>query len=169
VNLGAVNKVSMKELRALFEKLGHENVQTYLQSGNVVFDAHSATVKKITAELEKAVLRTFNVESSIVLRTRRQLQRVVEGFPYSTRGARPSSMQVMFLAKRPSPRAVKTLDTDRSPPDKFQVSGSEIYLWFPGGSGRSKLSIDYFEKNLQTRGTLRNLNTITKLLELMQR
>jgi uncharacterized protein (DUF1697 family) len=74
----------------------------------------------------------------------------------------------MFLAKPPAPTAIEKLDPDRSPPDDFELKGREIYLRYPNGSGRSKLTIDYFERILGTPATARNWNTITKVLKLMQ-
>jgi uncharacterized protein (DUF1697 family) len=166
VNLGSVNKVPMKELRTLFEGMGHESVRTYLQSGNVIFNARSSSPKKLAAEIEDAVFQAFEVRSSVILRTSRELQRTAEGNPFRVEGAKPSALQVMFLADRPSSTAVKTLEPDRSAPDQFRLKGREIYLWLPNGAARSKLTIDYFEKRLETRATARNWNTVTKLLDL---
>jgi uncharacterized protein (DUF1697 family) len=166
VNLGSVNKVPMKELKTVFEDMGHEGVRTYLQSGNVILEARSSSSKKLAAEIEDAVFKAFGVKSSVILRTAKDLQRTVEGNPFPVKGAKPTSLQVMFLADRPSPSAVKSLDPDRSPPDQFHVKDREVYLWLPNGGARSKLTNDYFEKRLGTRATARNWNTITKLLDL---
>jgi uncharacterized protein (DUF1697 family) len=166
INLGSVNKVPMKELTTVFQDMGHEGVRTHLQSGNVIFDARSSSSKKLAAEIENAVFKAFGVRSPVILRAARDLQRTVEGNPFPVQGAKPTSLQVMFLADRPSSTAVKTLDPDRSPPDQFHVKGREIYLWLPNGGGRSKLTNDYFEKRLGTSATARNWNTITKLLDL---
>jgi uncharacterized protein (DUF1697 family) len=169
INVGGANKVPMKELRALFEELGHEDVRTYLQSGNVVFEGRSSTSRKLAAEIESAIAKSFDLTVSVIVRTRRELERVTTGNPFPTQGVNPTSLHVMFLAKSASAKAIRTLDPDRSPPDEFEVRGSEIYLRFPKGSGRSKLTIDYFEKKLGTRATARNWNTVVKVLELMQR
>jgi len=169
INLGGVNKVPMKELRTLFEELGYEDVQTYLQSGNVVFEAKSSTSKRLAAEIEGAITEAFKPAVSVIVRTHRELERVATGKPFPTEGVKPSSLHVMFLAEPASAKAIKTLDPDRSPPDEFEVKGREVYLLFPNGSGRSKLTLDYFEKKLGTRGTGRNWNTVVKVLELMQR
>jgi uncharacterized protein (DUF1697 family) len=166
INLGSLNKVPMKELRAVFEDMGHEGVRTYLQSGNVVFDARSSSPKKLAAKIEDAVFEAFDVKSSVILRTSRELQRAAQANPFQMEGAKPSSLQVMFLADRPASAAVKTLDADRSLPDQFRVKGREIYLWLPNGAARSKLTNDYFEKRLGTHATARNWNTVTKLLDL---
>ena len=167
INLGSVNKVSMPELRTLFESLGHSDVRTYVQSGNVVFEASSSASKKLAREIEEAIERTFGLAIPAVLRTRAQLQRVAVNNPFMSEGVKPTFLHVMFLAETPSSTAVRALDPDRSPPDKFAVKGREIYLCFPRGSGRSKLTIDYFEKKLGTRATGRNWNTVTKVLALM--
>ena len=169
INVGGANKVPMKELRGLFEKLGYEDVQTYLQSGNVIFEGKSSTSKKLAAEIERAIAKAFKPGVSVIVRTHRELERVASGNPFPTKGVKPSLLHVMFLAEPASAKAFKTLDPDRSPTDEFEVKGREIYLRFPSGSGRSKLTIDYFEKKLGTKATARNWNTVSNLLELMQR
>ena len=99
INVGGAKKVPMKELRALFEGLGHESVLTYLQSGNVVFESRSRTPEKLAAEIEDAVAKTFDLEVSVIIRTRAELDRVAGGNPFPTKGAKPSSLHVMFLAE----------------------------------------------------------------------
>lgn len=167
INVGGTNSIPMKELRAQFERLGHEKVETYVRSGNVVFEGKSPP-KKIGAEIEDAVSKAFKLRVSVILRTRRELEGVATSNPFLTEDATPSSLHVMFLAQSPSAKGVKALDPDRSPPDEFEVGGREVYLRFPNGSGRSKLTIDYFERKLGTRATARNWNTIMKVLELMR-
>jgi uncharacterized protein (DUF1697 family) len=76
---------------------------------------------------------------------------------------------VTFLADRPAAAAIKQLDPGRCPPDEFTVLGKEIFMFMPNGMGRTKLTIDYFEKRLGTEGTARNWNTVNKLLDLMPR
>lgn len=166
INVGGANKISMPDLRAVFEDIGYENVRTYLQSGNVVFESRSS--EGLAAELEAAVSRTFGLSISIMIRTRRELERVAGANPFVTTDAKPTSLHVMFLSERPAPKAVNTLDANRSPPDEFEVKGREVFLWYPNGSGRSKLTIDYVEKRLGIRATARNWNTITKVLDLME-
>ncbi len=73
---------------------------------------------------------------------------------------------MLFLSAPPSAAAVETLDPRRSPGDEFEVAGSTIYLLYPGGSGRSKLTLAYFERQLGVAGTARNWNTLLKLVEL---
>jgi uncharacterized protein (DUF1697 family) len=167
INLGAKAKVPMKGLRTVFEDLGHHNVRTYVQSGNVIFESRSSTTKQLAEDIETALSKTFDFEIPVIIRTRREVKAVAAGNPFPTEGVVPSTLHVVFLAQRVPAKAAKALDPDRSPPDEFTVRGREIYLRFPNGAGRSKLTIDYFEKVLGTRATARNWNTVTNLVELM--
>jgi uncharacterized protein (DUF1697 family) len=166
INLAGKNKVPMKDLRSLCKDLGHEDVRTYVQSGNVIFASRSSA-SKIAADMENAISETFGIKPSVLLRTRRELERIAERHPFASSGVAPAYLHVMFLDDKPSSKAIKSLDPDRSPPDEFVVDGKEIYLLFPKGSGRSKLTIDYFERTLGTRATARNWNTVVKVLQMM--
>jgi uncharacterized protein (DUF1697 family) len=168
INVGRANRIPMPDLRGLFEDLGHEDVRTYLKSGNVVFKGRSSTPKRLATEIEDAISKAFDFTISVIIRTDRDLERVADGNPFAVEGAKPTSLHVMFLAEPAASKAIKTLDHDRSPPDEFEVKGREIYLRFPNGSGRSRLTVDYFEKKLETQATARNWNTVMKVLELMQ-
>ncbi len=167
INLAGKNRVPMKELRAIFEDLGHQNVRTYLQSGNVVFESGSPAPNELTGGIEDAMFESFGLKIPIIIRTQRELRRVAIGNPFPTEGGTPSALHVVFLVGRASSKAAKALDPDRSPGDEFRVKGSEIYLQLSNGVARSKLSIDYFEKALGARATMRNWNTVTNLVRLM--
>jgi uncharacterized protein (DUF1697 family) len=169
INLGAVNKIAMPALRTMFEDLGHQNVRSYVQSGNVVFDAPRSTPKKLVGEIEEGVAATFGHDISVIIRSGPELERVATGNPFAAKGVAPLSLHVVFLAKTPRSSHVEALDPDKWLPDKFEVRGSEIYLMLPNGMGRSKMSISYFEKAFGIRGTARNWNTVNKLRELVKK
>lgn len=163
INVGGKNKVPMSELKSLFSSLGFEDVVTYIQSGNVVF----RSAKRDVAEaIERQIAETFGIGVTVLLRTPAELRKVTESNPFLKRGADLSKLHVLFLSGRPAATAVSQLDPDRSPPDEFRVRGREIYLQLPNGAGRSKLTIDYFERRLGVAATGRNWNTVLKLLEL---
>jgi uncharacterized protein (DUF1697 family) len=167
INLGARNKISMPALRRLFEELGHEDVVTYVQSGNIVFQSRSPRAE-LAPTIESAISDTFGLSVPVVLRTFSELKRVAARNPFITDDAVFTSLHVMFLGEKPARGVVDSLDHDRSPPDEFVVRGREIYLRHPNGAGRSKLTIDYFERKLGTTATARNWNTVTKVLTLME-
>ena len=168
INVGGKNKVPMPKLRSLFERLGHDDIATYLQSGNIVFRSRSTAQEQIIAGIERSISDTFSLDVSVLLRSRLEMEHVAAGNPFDTTGADGKSLHVMFLGGAPTPGAVKKLDPLRSPPDEFQVNGREVFLRYPNGSGRSKLTIDYFERTLGTSATARNWNTVKKVLELME-
>lgn len=167
VNLGARNKVAMPALRSMVEALGHEDVQTYIQSGNILFRSRSRSVPKITAALEAGIAEEFGFPVAVVVRTHRELQHVITNNPFAAGGADPSALHAVFLGSAPTKASVAALDPDRSPPDEFAVRHAEVYLHCPNGFGRSKLSLDYFERTLGGPATIRNWKTVTKLAELM--
>jgi uncharacterized protein (DUF1697 family) len=162
INVGGKNLVPMKNLAALFEKAGARNVSTYIQSGNVVFSAAPALIKKLPALLEKAVTAEFGCRSPVVLRSHEELVKIEKAGPFA--GEDHARLLVMFL--QGDPTNVDRLDAKRSPPDRFAVVGREIYLHCPNGYGRSKLTNDYFDRTLHTISTARNWRTLLKLIDL---
>jgi uncharacterized protein (DUF1697 family) len=166
INLGEHNKIAMPRLRSLFSELGYEDAATYVQSGNVVFRARARKADEISADIERGIAGEFGLEVAVLIRTPAQLRKIVEGNPYARDESDPKKLQVLFLDRRPGARAEGRLDPDRSPPDRFVLRGRELYLHRPEGSARSKLTIAYFERCLEARGTVRNWRTVTTLAEL---
>lgn len=165
INVGGRAKLSMSELREALASLGLEDVVTYIQSGNVVFRS-AATPTEIARDLEQRIAEAFSLETTVVLRTAAELASIAGDNPYAARGTEPRTLHVVFLGGAPGAEDVARLDPERSPPDSFTVRGSEIYVCFPNGSGRSKLTLDYFERNLDVRATMRNWSTVVRLVEL---
>jgi uncharacterized protein (DUF1697 family) len=168
INVGGKNKLPMADLRALFGTLGHEDVATYIQSGNVVFTS-SAKPARVASDIADGIVKEFGLQVPVIVRTRTELAKVAKSNPYLAAGADVAKLHVTFLADRPTAASIATLDPDRCPPDEFIVTGKEIFMHLPNGMGRTKLTIDYFEKRLGTHGTARNWNTVNKLLDLMPR
>ena len=165
VNLAGRNRVPMAELRERLTALGLDDVATHLQSGNVVFRT-SRSAKDVAAAIEKEIADAFDVRSAVILRTAAQLKRVAGANPFLRDESDPKKLLVVFLDGAPGAKAAKKLDPERSPGDRFALKGSELYLHLPNGFGRSKLTIDYLEKTLGTKGTGRNWATVTRLVEL---
>jgi uncharacterized protein (DUF1697 family) len=165
INLGARNKVSMADLRALFADLGFEDVATYVQSGNVVFKS-SRTESDVVQTVEKQIKRRFRLSVTVLVRTKGQLARVLAANPYAGGKREPAKLHVTFLADRPSRARVRAIDAQAFEPDEFHVAGREVYLHCPNGYGRSKLSNAFFEKQLGVAATTRSWKTVTKLVEL---
>ncbi len=102
----------------------------------------------------------------MIVRTHDELERIAGANPFLAGRGEPTGLHVVFLDGAPTAAAIATLDPDRSPGDELSVAGREIYLRYPNGSGRSKLTLDYLERRLGVTGTARNWNTLLKLVEL---
>jgi len=166
INVGGHHKLPMKDLRALFTEAGATEVRTYIQSGNVIFEAKSAEVKAICGRVQEAVKAQFGFEVPIVHRSAAQLKKAQADWPFDTEGADPKFLAIGFLDKTPSAARVAALDPQRSPPDIFVVKGQQIYLHFPKGVARSKLSNAWFDAQLQATSTMRNRKTVQALLQM---
>ncbi|MBK9031338.1 MAG: DUF1697 domain-containing protein [Myxococcales bacterium] len=166
VNVGGNNKLPMAALAALLTELGCTGVRTYIQSGNAVVDAGAALAKRLPAALAAAISSRLGLTVPVVVRTAAELAAVTRANPFLARGADPATLHVGFLADAPTAARIAALDHDRSPPDAFAVHGRELYLWLPNGAGKSKLTNAYFDRALATVVTVRNWNTVGKLIEL---
>jgi uncharacterized protein (DUF1697 family) len=164
INVGGRSTLPMPALKASLEALGHSDVVTYIQSGNVVFASAS---KDPGQEIEERIADDFGLSVTVVVRTPAELRRIVKAnpFPQVKEGKK---LHVVFLAGKPTKAAADALDPDRSPLDELVLKGRELYVHYPNGQGRSKLTNDWIEKTLGVRGTSRNWNTVLKLVELTE-
>ncbi len=167
INVGGKNKLPMKDLVGIFAESGCENPRSYIQSGNVVFDATPGVAAGAAGLIAARIAERFGYRTPVVLRTAEELAAVLANNPFVDAGIAEEELHVYFLANRPDPRRIEQLDPDRSPPDRFAVHGREVYLRLPSGMARTKLTNAYFDSKLATTSTARNWRTITKLLELM--
>jgi uncharacterized protein (DUF1697 family) len=163
INVGGKNIVPMKDLAALFTAAGCRDVTTYIQSGNVIFTAPASVLKQLPATVSNA----YKVPA--VIRSHDELDAAVRGNPYLAEGIDPldpKTLHMMFLAAHPAAAAVAALDPDRSPPCRFYVKGQDIYLHLPAGAAKTKITNAWIDSKLSTVSTMRNWNTVLKLLEL---
>jgi uncharacterized protein (DUF1697 family) len=165
INLGPSRRVPMAELRALFTEAGYEDVQTYVQSGNVVLTSNASP-----AELERAAERLiserFGFEVPVVARSRQQLAAVVKLNPLADVADNPKRYQVSFLSETPEAKTIAALEAAAVEPERFVAHGREVYAWHPDGVARSKLWNALAGKGLGVTATARNWTTVTTLLEM---
>jgi uncharacterized protein (DUF1697 family) len=163
INLGSHNRVSMPELRSALGEAGYEDVETLVQSGNIVF---TSSKKPATLEREIAkVVSGLGVDCAVVVRTRDELAEAIERNPIPEGVQTPKLFQVTFFSGEPTAEAVEKLVAQDFGDERFEVVGREAYAWHPNGIQKSKLARE-LGKKLRDEGTARNWNTVTKLLEL---
>ena len=166
INVGGRNTLPMARLIELFEDAGCESVRTYIQSGNVVFQAPAARARLVPAAVTSAIATELGLDVPIVTRTASELERIVSANPFVAPGTDLGLLHIGFLADRPNAARGAGLDPNRSPPDEFALHEGELYLRCPNGMARTKLTTAYFDSTLQTVTTIRNWRTTLKLLEL---
>ena len=167
INVGGKNKLPMADLVAMFREVGCDDVRTYIQSGNVVFSAGPDLVGDIPSLISASIMDQFGYSIPVVTRTASEFEEIVRANPFAETGAEANRLHVMFLADLPDRAHVEALDPNRSPSDEFAVLGREVFLHFPNGVARSKLTNAYFDSSLSTTSTSRNWRTVGKLLEMV--
>ena len=166
INVGGRTRVGMDDLRRLFVALGHADVKSYVQSGNVLFSSPVEESSRLIGDIERRIARDLGVTVTVLLRTKDDLARVVANNPFVSRETDPAKLHVTFLADAPDHERVARLDTPSGGPDEFSLAGREVYLHCPHGYGRTKLNNAYLERRLGVAATTRNWNTVTKLCDL---
>ena len=168
INVGGHHLVKMEALRALYDSLGLTNPQTLLQSGNVVFSSSERSLPKLAARIEDACESAYGFRPAVILRTAAELREVVSATPFAARaGLEPARIAVAFFAAAPSAGAWEKALTVPCAPDEMHLGGRELYLYFPNGMGRPTLSLAKVERIFGMQGTVRNWNTVLKLVEMM--
>lgn len=168
INVGGHHKVPMAELRAVVESLGYDDVATYIQSGNVVFDSEAAEAE-VVASLETAIESSFGFTVPVVARTAEEFATVADLHVLATPDADPRQLMVAFLDRAPDVSFGDAVDPEDYLPDRFALVGRHVFLEYPNGSARSKLNHSLLERRLGVRATLRNWNTVGKLVSLARR
>jgi uncharacterized protein (DUF1697 family) len=168
INVAGKNLLLMKDLAGVFHDAGCSAVNTYIQSGNVLFTADAAVETTLPVKISSLIEKDFGHRVPVVLRTLAELRAAVAANPFLVPGVDQRALHVYFLGDRPAQDLVAALDPGRSPPDRFAVLGREVYLHLPDGMARTKLTNAWLDSKLKTVSTARNWNTLLKLVELMQ-
>ena len=163
INLPRHKRISMPELRAVLEEAGFGDVQTYVQSGNVVLSSRAAP-RTVARNVERAIEDRFGLDVDVVVRTRDELADVVARDPFGKKASDPKRFQVTFLAGEPDAGVLAKLEAAAAGGEA--ASGREIYTWHPNGVGRSKLAALLAGPRLGVTATARNWTTVTTLLAL---
>lgn len=164
INLGAKRKVNMAELRGLLGDLGLSGVQTYIQSGNALFETSEAE-RDLKPRLELALAERFGFGIPVTLRTAPEWAQAIDDCPAELHSEKVS---VAFLAALPTANAVDHLKGRDVAPERWEVVGRHLYQTVPEGTKNLRLSLAVIERVLGVAGTVRNWNTTQKIGELLR-
>ncbi len=170
INVGGKNVIKMADLKQTLQSLGLSKVQTYIQSGNVLFES-AEEERPLREKIEKTIHTVFGFSVAVILRTFKELEQIVESCPFSDEEVSLAQLSIeveclyiALLERAPLPEAVDRINVYKSETDQYQVIGREIYLLFHHSIRESKLAA-----NLDRLGitmTVRNWRTIHKLADL---
>ena len=163
INLGPNRRIAMPALRELLTGAGFEQVETYVQSGNMVL-LTELEPWELERECERLIATSFGFDVDVVARTRDQLAAVVERDPLGDVAENPKRYQVSFLADELDPERLQALAAAAVEPERFVALGRELYAWHPEGVARSRLWAKLAGAELGVKATARNWTTVTTLL-----
>ena len=167
INVSGQKSIRMAEITHLYETLGFNNIQTYLQSGNIVFESEELGGSNLVERIERKIEKSFGYHVPVFVRTLTDFQHIVNHNPFlRDRNEDPANLYVTFLYSLPKKELVNLLTAQVSEEDKFIPGEKEIYLFCVHGYGKTKLTNNYFEKKLFVSATTRNWNTVNALFKI---
>ena len=167
INVSGQKKIKMADLRVHLSALGLDNVQTYIQSGNISFESKAAPEGHLAAMIRGKILEVYGFEVPTLVISATELQHVAAANPFLEAAAsNPARMLVTFLGEVPELEAAKTFTGLSFPNEYFELAGKAVYLNCPNGYGRAKLNNNFIERKLKVPATTRNWKTILKLLDM---
>jgi uncharacterized protein (DUF1697 family) len=166
INVTGHKTVKMERLRAMFAGMGFQNVKTYIQSGNVVFETNEPA-SRLSAKIEKAIFKEFGFEVSVLTKTAKELADIVKRNPFAKdKKIDEARIYVTFLPDDPPRNALALVSPLAEGAEEVRIVGRAVYLRLPNGYGKTKLSNTAIEKKLSCDATTRNWNTTKTLLEM---
>lgn len=166
INVGGNHIIKMAELKAMFEKMGLMSVRTFIQSGNVVFEspAKAAALKK---KIESGLKKSVGYEVIVVIRTKVELEKIIKDYPFGrVKGHKECRINVGFLETAPDKPAIKELEMLNTDKEMFLVRGDNLYHLCRTGFAESLAGKNIIERKLKVKATVRNWNTVNKILNI---
>ena len=164
INVSGQKAIKMADLKTLYEKLQLENVSTYIQSGNVVFDSPIKPTNKL---IENAIEKRYGFSVPVILRTDKEWIKIIASNPFAKDPNKDvNKMHIVFLVDNPALTSMDKLEKAKHPSEEYALNGREVFLYCPNGYGKTKLSNTFIEKTLKTTATTRNWKTVNKLKDI---
>jgi uncharacterized protein (DUF1697 family) len=170
INVTGHNPIKMEQLRELFNRLGFQRVETYVRSGNIVFQGKIENPTSLSKRIGETILNSLGFEVPVIVRTLKEMENVVANNPFlKEKNVDSSKLHVTFLSQGPQNSSLKRLEALATSQDRFYPASREIYLYCPGGYGRTKLSNNAIEKVLSVTATTRNWRTTNMLFDMVSK
>jgi uncharacterized protein (DUF1697 family) len=166
INVGTAKRVSMADLRRVFEDLGYDDVRTLLNSGNVVFTIRKAASSDHAARVQKAIADRLGIRSRVVVLTQKDITDAIRTNPLKSVADNPSRLLVLAFADSSGPAQLEPLLKERWDPEALALGKHVAYLWCARGVGVSRLWT-MVNRAIRDGGTARNMATMKRLLTIL--
>lgn len=166
INVSGQKQIKMTGLKSMFEEIGFQNVETYIQSGNVIFSGKEKSSEKITEKISSSIKKKFGFDIQVFVLLPEELLEILNKNPFINNKKDHDKLYVVFLSTVPSKANLEKLGAIDFSPEEYICNGKCIYLYVPNGYGKAKLNNNFFENKLKVSGTTRNLKTVKAILEL---
>lgn len=168
INVSGRRPIRMADLRALFESIGFAGVETYLQSGNVVFQCGRGSESSLASKVKRAIEERFALDVPVIVREKSRFLNVRGLNPLlRVEGIDEVKLHVTFLSHEPAAADLDWLGSLETSPERLAVLGDCVYLYCPNGYGRTKLSNSFLERRLGTAATTRNWRTVNAIHDML--
>jgi len=168
INVGGHNKLPMRELVGVLEELGFINIETYIQSGNVVFDCEESDVLLLSKKIQEAISKSHGFAPAIILLKAEEMKAAIDANPFREAEDEPKTLHLYFLALQPENIDMDRLESAKKANERYALKGNIFYLLAPDGIGRSKLAANV-DKSLGVATTARNWRSVIKIMEMTKR
>lgn len=159
--------IKMDALQKSLEIIGFQNIRTYIQSGNVFIDTDEQNAAKVGFIIKNEIQKTFGHDVPVVVIAKKDLENCFANNPFlKEKEVDTKKIYVAFVSKNLASDAINDLKISNFKPDEASIDDSRIYLKYVTGAGKTKLDQKYIEKKLSVTATIRNWNTVSKLLEM---
>lgn len=167
INVGGHKKIKMVDLKAMMEKSGFKGVQTYIQSGNIVFKSEAEKLQNLEMRIKNSIENTFGFDVPVVVKTRTEMVKILKDNPFTKKeDLEANKIYYVLLQSEPEHDAIVNIDPEKYPNETFLIHTNCVYLNCKNGAGKAKLTTNVIERKLKVSATTRNHKTILKLLEI---
>ena len=169
INVSGQKLIKMEALRKSYEKLGFQNVTTYVQSGNVIFSGNKVKPDQLVLSISQQIEKDFGFIVPVIVLTVDKLKQIIDSNPFSKHvNKEPSYFHVTFLSSKPQKIESDKIEEKKLNGEEIAFSDNAVYLYCPNGYGKTKLNNSFLETKLKVKATTRNWKTTNELLRIAQ-
>lgn len=170
INVSGHRIIKMEKLRQIYTDLGFENVKSYIQSGNVIFECKESDDKKLAEIIEREISTVFSYEVPVIVIELNKLKQIISENPFLNDDSKNTDfLHITFLSDLPTKDSLDKIIDGQYQNDEFKVVDKSVYLYCPNGYGKTKLTNKFFEDKLKVTATTRNWKTIKELINMAEK